>query len=125
MDYNNNGPDLRNDPSMQPGGYPPYPQQYPPGNSQVVLREVGQQKGKQDGRHIAGSWYCDTDFFWIPFISVITGIAGMVIAIISLIKEDSRVMPITGMVLSIIGLALGSLVVLGFIAEYLMGITRY
>lgn len=125
MDYNNNGPDIRNDPSMQPGGYPPYPQQYPPGNSQVVLREVGQQKENRMAVTSLVLGIVTLIFFWIPFISVITGIAGMVIAIISLIKEDSRVMPITGMVLSIIGLALGSLVVLGFIAEYLMGITRY
>ena len=42
MDYNNNGPEWRNDYQQQPGGQPPYP--YPPANSQVVLREVGQQK---------------------------------------------------------------------------------
>lgn len=125
MDYNNNGSDPRNDFSMQSGGYPPYPQQYPPGNSQVVLREVGQQRENRMAVTALVLGIVTLIFFWIPFISMITGIAGMVIAVISLIKEDSRVMPITGMVLSIIGLALGSLVILGFIAEYLMGITSY
>ena len=43
----------------------------------------------------------------------------MVMAIISLVKEDSKAMPIIGMILSIIGLALASLMILGYIVEYL------
>ena len=49
MDYNNNGPEWREDYRTQPGEQSPYPQQYPPGNSQVVLREVGQQKENKLG----------------------------------------------------------------------------
>ena len=61
-------------------------------------------------------------FFWVPFISVFTGLVGMVLAIIRLVKESSKVMPIIGMVLSIIGLALSSLMILGFIVQF-MGFT--
>ena len=119
MDYNNNMPDWRNDPSMQPGGQPPYPQQYPPGNSQGVLREVGQQKENRMAIAALVLGIVTLIFFWAPPISLITGIIGMVMAIISLVKEDSKAMPIIGMILSIIGLALASLMILGYIVEYL------
>jgi Mg2+ and Co2+ transporter CorA len=104
---------------MQPGGQPPYPQQYPPGNSQVVLREVGQQKENRMAIAALVLGIVTLIFFWAPPISLITGIIGMVMAIISLVKEDSKAMPIIGMILSIIGLALASLMILGYIVEYL------
>ncbi len=40
-------------------------------------------------------------------------------AIIGLVKEDHKAMPIIGMILSLIGLALSSLMILGYIVEYL------
>ena len=120
MDYNNNMPDWRNDPSMQPGGQPPYPQQYPPGNSQVVLREVGQRNENKLAVAALVLGIVTLLFFWAPFISVITGIIGIVMAIISLVKEERKAMPIIGMVLSIIGLALASLMILGYIVQYLI-----
>lgn len=58
-------------------------------------------------------------FFWVPIISLITGIVGVVMAIIGLVKEDHKAMPIIGMILSLIGLALSSLMILGYIVEYL------
>lgn len=117
MDYNNNGPEWRNDYQQQPGGQPPYP--YPPANSQVVLREVGQQKENRLAITSLVLGIVTLIFFWVPFISVFTGLVGMVLAIISLVKESSKVMPIIGMVLSIIGLALSSLMILGLIVQFM------
>ena len=119
MDYNNNGPEWREDYRTQPGEQSPYPQQYPPGNSQVVLREVGQQKENKLGITALVLGIITLLFFWAPFISLITGIIGMVIAIIGLVKEDGKAMPMIGMVLSIIGLAITSLMILGYIVQYL------
>lgn len=71
MDYNNNGPEWRNDYQQQPGGQPPYP--YPPANSQVVLREVGQQKENRLAITSLVLGIVTLIFFWVPFISVFTG----------------------------------------------------
>ena len=132
MDYNNNDSRWReNDlgqpggqasypPPYQPGGQPPYPSQYPPGNSQVVLREVGQRNENKLAVAALVLGIVTLLFFWAPFISVITGIIGIVMSIISLVKEERKAMPIIGMVLSIIGLALASLMILGYIVQYLI-----
>ena len=132
MDYNNNDSRWReNDlgqpggqasypPPYQPGGQPPYPSQYPPGNSQVVLREVGQRNENKLAVAALVLGIVTLLFFWAPFISVITGIIGIVMAIISLVKAERKAMPIIGMVLSIIGLALASLMILGYIVQYLI-----
>ncbi len=121
MDYNNNGPEWRREDPMQTGNQSPYPQPspYPPGNSQVVLREVRQQK--ENGMSVAALvlGIVTLIFFWVPIISLITGIVGVVMAIIGLVKEDHKAMPIIGMILSLIGLALSSLMILGYIVEYL------
>lgn len=121
MDYNNNSPEWRRDDPMQQGNQSPYPQQsqYPPGSSQVVLREVGQQRENRLAVTALVLGIVTLIFFWVPIISLITGITGMVMAIISLVKEDHKAMPIIGMVLSLIGLALSSLMILGYIVEYL------
>ena len=121
MDYNNNGPEWRREDPMQTGSQSPYPQPspYPPGTSQVVLREVRQQK--ENGMSVAALvlGIVTLIFFWVPIISLITGIVGVVMAIIGLVKEDHKAMPIIGMILSLIGLALSSLMILGYIVEYL------
>ncbi len=121
MDYNNNGPEWRREDPMQTGSQSPYsqPSPYPPGNSQVVLREVRQQK--ENGMSVAALvlGIVTLIFFWVPIISLITGIVGVVMAIIGLVKEDHKAMPIIGMILSLIGLALSSLMILGYIVEYL------
>ncbi len=127
MDYNNQNSGWReNDPghfgeqsSYRPGEQPPYPSQYPPGNSQVVLREVGQRNENRLAVTSLVLGIVTLLFFWIPFISIITGIIGMIMAIISLVKEERKVMPIVGMILSIIGVALSSLMILGYIVQYL------
>ena len=117
MDYNNNDSRWRENDLGQPGGQasypPPYPSQYPPGNSQVVLREVGQRNENKLAVAALVLGIVTLLFFWAPFISVITGFIGIVMAIISLVKEERKAMPIIGMVLSIIGLALASLMILG------------
>lgn len=120
MDYNNNGPEWRNDyQQQQPGGQPPYQSPYPPAGSQVVLREVGQQKENRLAITSLVLGIVTLVFFWAPFITVFTGIIGMILAIISLVKESSKVMPIIGMVLCIIGLALSSLMILGYIVQFM------
>ncbi|MFG6333311.1 MAG: DUF4190 domain-containing protein [Lachnospiraceae bacterium] len=119
MDDNNYGPEWRNNEPAQWGGQTPYPPQYPPSGSQVVLREVGRQKENRLAIAALVLGIVTLLFFWAPFISLFTGIIGMVLAVISLVKEDQKAMPIIGMVLSILGLALTSLMILGFIVEYL------
>ena len=122
MDDNNYGLEWRNNEPAQWGGqtpYPPYPPQCPPSGSQVVLREVGRQKENRLAIAALVLGIVTLLFFWAPFISLFTGIIGMVLAVISLVKEDQKAMPIIGMVLSILGLALTSLMILGFIVEYL------
>lgn len=117
--YNENGSERQNDPYMQPGGPSPYPPQYQPANSQVVLREVGQRKENKLAVTSLVLGIVTLIFFWAPFITIFTGIIGMVIAIISLVKEDGKVMPIVGMVLSIIGLAFSSFMILAYVIEFM------
>lgn len=121
MDYNNNGPDWQRENPMQSGGQSPYPPQYPypPGSSQVVLREVGQQNENKLAVAALVLGIVTLLFFWAPFISLASGIAGVIVAIISLVKEEKKTMPIIGMVLAIIGLALASLMTLGYIVQFL------
>lgn len=122
MDYNQNekGSEWPDGHYQQPGGtppYPPYPSQYPPANQQVVLREVGQQKENKLAITSLVLGIVTLIFFWVPFITVFTGIAGMVMSIVSLVKEDGKVMPIIGLVLCILGLAGSSLVILAYVIE--------
>lgn len=120
MDYNYNGPEWQENYHTQPEGRSPYPnQQYPPGSSQVVLREVGQQKENRLAVTALVLGIVTLIFFWVPVISLITGITGIIFAIVSLVKEEGKAMPIIGMVVSIIGLALSSIMILGYIVEYL------
>ena len=82
MDYDNNDSRWReNDPGQQP-----YPPQYQPGNSQVVLREVRQRSENNLAVAALVLGIVTLVFFWFPFIAVITGLIGMVVAIISLVK---------------------------------------
>lgn len=90
-----------------------------PGNSQVVLREVRQRSENNLSVAALVLGIVTLVFFWFPFISVITGIIGMVIAIIALVKEEHKVMAIVGMVLSILGVALSAIMILGYIVSYL------
>lgn len=120
MDYNHNGSDWQNNYHTPPGGMPPYPSQYQSPDSQVVLREVTQANENKLSVTALVLGIVTLLFFWVPFIALITGIIGMVLAIIGIIKEEHRVMAIIGMILSVIGLALTSLMVLGYIVQYLM-----
>lgn len=98
---------------QQPGG------PYPPQDSRVVLREVGQQKDNRMATAALVLGILTLVLFWIPILSVITGIIGVILAIISLIKEDHKIMSIIGMILSIIGLALAALMIIGLAVAYL------
>lgn len=119
MDYNKNDSGWRQDDLGQSGGSSSYPPPYQPGNSQVVLREVRQRSENNLSVASLVLGIVTLVFFWLPFISVITGIIGMVIAIIALIKEEHKVMAIIGMVLSILGVALSAIMILGYIVSYL------
>lgn len=123
MDYQNQDPGWDNNrynvpPAeqqqyQQPGG------PYPPQDSRVVLREVGQQKDNRMATAALVLGILTLVLFWIPILSAITGLVGMILAIISLVKEDHKVMAIIGMILSIIGLALAALMIIGLAVAYL------
>ncbi len=118
MDYNYNGPEWQQDNHGNPERSP-YPPQYQQPDSQVVLREVTQRNENKFAVTTLVLGIVALLFFWFPILSFILGVIGMIMAIISLIKEEHRVMAIVGLILSMIGLALSSLMTLGYIVEYL------
>ncbi|HBN56846.1 MAG TPA: hypothetical protein DD414_08725 [Lachnospiraceae bacterium] len=93
----------------------PQPQIQP----QVVLREVGQRSDNRLAVTSVVLGIITLVFFWFPILSLITGIIGLVIAIIALIKEERKGMPILGMVLCIIGITLAGLIAIGYMVQYL------
>ncbi len=123
MDYNNQEPGwedkYRVPPTEQQQQYQQPGGPYPPQDSRVVLREVGQQKDSKMATAALVLGILTLVLFWIPILSVITGLVGMILAIISLVKEDHKVMAIIGMILSIIGLALAALMIIGVVFAYL------
>lgn len=118
MDYNYNGPEWQQDNHENPERSP-YPPQYQQTGSQVVLREVTQQNENRFAVTTLVLGIVALLFFWFPIVSFILGAIGMIMAITSLIKEEHRVMAIVGLILSMVGLALSSLMFLGYIVEYL------
>ncbi len=95
------------------------PEPQPQIQSQVVLREVGQRSDNRLAVTSVVFGIITLVFFWFPILSLITGIIGLVIAIIALIKEDRKGMPILGMVLCIIGISLAGLVAIGYMIQFL------
>lgn len=104
MDFNEEKEQVQSQPQIQP---------------QVVLREVGQRSDNRLAVTSVVLGIITLVFFWFPILSLITGLIGLVIAIIALIKEERKGMPILGMVLCIIGITLAGLIAIGYMVQYL------
>lgn len=90
-----------------------------PPQSQVILREVTQQNSNKFATTSMVLGIITLLVCWVPILSIITGIVGIVISIISLVKEDRKWMAILGMIFAIIGLTIAAIFTLGFIVEFL------
>ena len=90
-----------------------------PPQPQVVLREVTQQKDNKFATTAMVLGIITLLVCWVPVLAIITGIVGIIISIVSLIKEDRKWMPILGMIFSIIGLTIAAIFTLGFLVEFL------
>lgn len=59
---------------------------------------------------------CSIVFCWIPFLNVVLSILGLVFSIIGL-KRDKKVFAIIGLITAILGVIIGTIVVIAVLSE--------